>query len=134
MDDDTVQRTRNVGNQFDQLASVRSQITSRNISVLQAIDIYSEAFDNTVRLLSTLVNIDDLDVFQKTNGVLYMYWARDFLLREDLLITSLHGRLKPGGRVACYEFDIPGYDPVRTTLAEYEPGVEGRVRVWEAPF
>ncbi|NVI88624.1 sensor histidine kinase, partial [Actinomadura sp. BRA 177] len=100
MDEDTVQRTRNVGNQFDQLASVRSQITSRNITVLQAIDIYSEAFDNTVRLLSTLVNIDDLDVFKQTNGVLYMYWSRDFMLREDLLITSLRGRLKSGGRAA----------------------------------
>ncbi|TDD86206.1 sensor histidine kinase [Actinomadura darangshiensis] len=101
MPDDVLQRTRNVANQFDQLASVRSQITARNVGVLEAVNAYSQVFDNTVRLLTTLVTINDIGVYQQTNGVLYMYWARDFMLREDLLLTSLRGhRLKAGARAA----------------------------------
>ncbi|MFG1852680.1 nitrate- and nitrite sensing domain-containing protein [Actinomadura geliboluensis] len=100
-----IQRTRDVGNQFDQLASIRSQITARNVTALEAINAYSDAFDKTVRLLTTLVTIDDVDVYQQTNGVLYMYWARDFMLREDLLLTGLGGgRLKAGGRAAFSEW------------------------------
>ncbi|MEU8801548.1 nitrate- and nitrite sensing domain-containing protein [Spirillospora sp. NPDC048819] len=99
--EEAMQRTRNVGNQFDQLASIRSQITARNVSALETINTYSEAFDNVVRLLSALVNIDDIGVYQQTSGILYMYWSRDFMLREDLLLTSLRGnRLGSGGRAA----------------------------------
>jgi hypothetical protein len=58
-----------------------------------------------------------------------------YLLRElNLKLLPQFKTLKPGARVAAYEFDLPGYEPVRTALAEYEPGVEGLVRVWEAPF
>ena len=58
-----------------------------------------------------------------------------YLLRElNLKLVPQLKALKPGARVVCYEFDLPGYTPVRTALAEYEPGVEGRVQVWEAPF
>ncbi|WP_433226101.1 sensor histidine kinase [Actinomadura formosensis] len=105
MDEDAVQRTRNVANQFDLLASMRSQVTTQNVTVLEAINAYSDAFDETVRLLSTLVDIDDLDVYQQTNGLLYMYWARDFMLREDLLLAGLRrGRLTPGARAAFAEW------------------------------
>ncbi|MGP4028882.1 nitrate- and nitrite sensing domain-containing protein [Actinomadura sp. 3N407] len=101
MDDDVLQRTRNVGNQLDQLSSIRSQITARNVSALEAVNAYGEVFDNTIRLLTTLVNINDIGVYQQTNGVLYIYWARDFMLREDLLLTGLRGnRLNSGGRAA----------------------------------
>ncbi|WP_396454787.1 nitrate- and nitrite sensing domain-containing protein [Actinomadura sp.] len=96
-----IQRTRNVGNQLDQLASIRSQITAQNVSPLDAINAYSTAFDNTIRLLTTLVTLDDVSVVQQTNGLLYMYWARDFMLREDTLLTALGGgRLKAGTRAA----------------------------------
>jgi ubiquinone/menaquinone biosynthesis C-methylase UbiE len=58
-----------------------------------------------------------------------------YLLRElNLKLVPQFKTLKPGARVVAYEFDLPGYEPTRTALAEYEPGVEGMVRVWEAPF
>jgi hypothetical protein len=58
-----------------------------------------------------------------------------YLLRElNLKLVPQFKTLKPGARVVAYEFDLPGYEPTRTALAEYEPGVEGLVRVWEAPF
>ncbi|MFA1551404.1 sensor histidine kinase [Actinomadura chokoriensis] len=99
--DAELQRTRNVGNQLDQLASIRSQIAARNVSALEAVNTYSTAFDNTVRLLTTLVTVNDLDVFQRTNGILYMYWARDFMLRQDLLLSAMRGgRMTSGARAA----------------------------------
>jgi hypothetical protein len=42
--------------------------------------------------------------------------------------------LRPGARVVSYEFALAGYEPARTQLVEYVPGVQGKVLVWEAPF
>lgn len=58
-----------------------------------------------------------------------------YLLRElnAKLLPQLK-QLKPGARVVSYEFDIPGRTPDRTALVEYQPGYEGRVQVWDAPF
>jgi len=58
-----------------------------------------------------------------------------YLLREmNLKLLPQFKALKPGARIVSYEFDIPGHPPARTSHFEYEPGVEGRVQVWEAPF
>ncbi|MFA1541759.1 sensor histidine kinase [Actinomadura monticuli] len=96
-----LQRTRNAVNQLDQLASIRSQITARNVPPLEAINAYSTALDNTVRLLTTLVTLNDVGVYQHSNGLLYVFWARDYMLREDALLTALRGgRLTAGARAA----------------------------------
>jgi hypothetical protein len=58
-----------------------------------------------------------------------------YLLRElNLKLVPQFKALKPGARVVAYEFDIPGYPPTREAVVEHEPGLQGRVRVWEAPF
>ncbi|MEP7356482.1 MAG: methyltransferase domain-containing protein [Anaerolineales bacterium] len=59
-----------------------------------------------------------------------------YLLREmnGRLLPQLQ-RLKPGARVVAYAFDVPGLPPPRsTTVLEVEPGVQGRIMVWQAPF
>ena len=58
-----------------------------------------------------------------------------YLLPEvnQRLLAQLR-QLKPGARVVSYEFGIPGRDPARTTLVEYQPGVHGRIWVWDAPL
>jgi hypothetical protein len=59
-----------------------------------------------------------------------------YLLREinGRLLPQLK-QLKPGARVVAYQFDVPGLPPPRiTTVLEPEPGVQGRIMVWEAPF
>ena len=40
-------------------------------------------------------------------------------------------QLRPGARVVSYEFRLAGYEPARTALVEYAPGVQGRVLVWD---
>ena len=62
--------------------------------------------------------------------VVSLYLLRDINAR---LLPQLK-RLKPGARVVSYEFDIPGVPAARSALAEYQPGVQGRVLVWDAPF
>ena len=52
---------------------------------------------------------------------------------NERLLPQLR-QLRPGARVVSYEFRLPGYEPARTALVEYAPGVQGRVYVWEAPF
>ncbi|TDC61923.1 sensor histidine kinase, partial [Actinomadura sp. GC306] len=100
MDAEAEQRMRSATGQFDRLAEVRSRIGARNISVLDAINTYSSVFDNTARLLSTLVTLEDVTVFSQNKGVLYLFWSHDFMLRETLLLSSLRGRLKPDERAA----------------------------------
>src|SRR6185436_2052255 len=58
-----------------------------------------------------------------------------FLLRElnAQLLPQLK-ELRAGARVVSYEFDIPGRPTDRTTLVEIEPGRQGRINVWDAPF
>ncbi|TDB89389.1 nitrate- and nitrite sensing domain-containing protein [Actinomadura sp. 7K534] len=100
MDADALQRMRSTTAQFDRLADVRSRVSARNISVLDAINAYSGVLDNTARLLSTLATLEDVTVFAQNKGVLYLFWSHDFLLREDLLLSSLRGRLKSDERAA----------------------------------
>ncbi|TDC77615.1 nitrate- and nitrite sensing domain-containing protein, partial [Actinomadura sp. 7K507] len=104
MPGEVAQRMRDVGRQFDRLAGFRSQVNARDISTLEVISAYSSVLDNVARLLSTMVAIDDVTVFQQNKGSLYMFWAHDFLLREDLLLSSLRGRLKPGERAAFAQY------------------------------
>ncbi|WP_344207175.1 sensor histidine kinase, partial [Actinomadura livida] len=100
MDADALQRMRSTTAQFDRLADVRSRVNARSISVLDAINAYSGVLDNTARLLSTLATLEDVTVFAQNKGVLYLFWSHDFLLREDLLLSSLRGRLKSDERAA----------------------------------
>ena len=95
-----VRRMRDTVEQFNRLSGVRSRVGARDISALEAIDAYSGVLDNTPRLLSTLVAVADVTVLQQNKGALYMFWAHDFVLREDLLLSSLRGRLKSAERAA----------------------------------
>ncbi|TDC49757.1 HAMP domain-containing protein [Actinomadura sp. KC345] len=95
-----VRRMRDTGEQFNRLAGARSRINARDISALEAIDAYSGVIDTTARLLSTLVALEDVTVLQQNKGALYMFWAHDFVLREDLLLSNLRGRLASTERAA----------------------------------
>ncbi|MFS2292950.1 MAG: nitrate- and nitrite sensing domain-containing protein [Actinomadura sp.] len=92
MDDGDARRVHNVSEAFGALDDIRSRIESRSATPLEAVNAYSEVFDNIVRLLTNLVNLDDPGIVRQTNGLLYLYWAQDFMQREDALLTTLSGR------------------------------------------
>lgn len=83
-----------------------------------------------VRHLATFRRANIFDVDLSPADVVTVYLLRELNLR----LVPQFRKLKPGARVVTYEFDIPGYTPARDLLVEYEPGVEGRVLVWEGPY
>ena len=83
-----------------------------------------------VRHLATFRRADIFTVDLRPADVVTTYLLREMNLR----LVPQFKTLKPGARIVSYEFDIPGYPPLRTEDVEYEPGVEGRVKVWEAPL
>jgi hypothetical protein len=83
-----------------------------------------------VRHSVTFRKADLFTVDLRPADVVSLYLLRDINAR---LLPQLK-QLKPGARVVSYEFDIPGVPAARSALTEYEPGVQGRVLVWDAPF
>lgn len=94
---------------------------------------------HVARAAAAAAGVRHLVSFQRANifavdlrpaDVVTLYLLRELNLR---LLPQLQ-TLKPGARVVSYEFDMPGHPPDRSVLVEYEPGLEGRVQVWEAPL
>ncbi|WP_242889709.1 sensor histidine kinase [Actinomadura litoris] len=101
MDDAAKQRVRQLSETFDGLEGVRTQVRGAVISRLDAINGYSRITDTTIRVMTTLVSVDDVTVYQHSNAIVYDYWAREFMLRENALLTGLRpGRMNAGDRAA----------------------------------
>jgi Methyltransferase domain len=83
-----------------------------------------------VRHMATFQRADIFSLDLSPADVVTLYLLRDLNAR---LLPQLR-QLRPGARVASYEFGLPGCTPARTELVEYAPGVRGRVLVWEAPL
>ena len=83
-----------------------------------------------VRHTATFLRADLFTVDLSPADVVTLYLLRDMNAR---LLPQL-AQLRPGARVVTYAFDFPGLQPTRTSLVEFEPGVQGRVMVWEAPL
>ena len=83
-----------------------------------------------VRHLATFQRADIFALDLSPADVVTLYLLRDINAR---LLPQLR-RLRPGARVASYEFGLPGCTPARTQLVDYAPGAQGRVLVWEAPL
>jgi signal transduction histidine kinase len=80
---------------LENLKSLRARVDARQLTPIQAIDGYSEIIDSTDRLQSTLVIVDDVSVYQNTTSLLFFYWANDFVLRQDVLLSTV----KPGSKL-----------------------------------
>ncbi|MFC5752206.1 nitrate- and nitrite sensing domain-containing protein [Actinomadura rugatobispora] len=103
---------------FGGLAALRSRAGSGDGAPLRLIDEYSEVVTATTMLLTTLTRIDDIAVQQQTMSLLNVYWARDFMLREDLLLSSVQrGRMTAAERAAFARWAGSGREFFRTGLA-----------------
>ncbi|XRQ14169.1 nitrate- and nitrite sensing domain-containing protein [Actinomadura welshii] len=101
LDADAVRRVESVAQAFEGLEDIRPQITSGDATPLEAVNAYSNMFDNIARLLTTMVNLDETDIVRQTNGLLFLYWANDFVQREHSLLTTLRGgRLNAAARAS----------------------------------
>jgi hypothetical protein len=63
-------RVEALGREFDVLGPLRERVRSGSATPVQIIDGYSEVSDTTIRLLTTLIGVDDVAVYQNTTGIL----------------------------------------------------------------
>ncbi|MVZ99896.1 HAMP domain-containing protein [Actinomadura sp. LD22] len=103
--DRTGDRTRelvsDLGRRYEGLPALRKRIEARSITPLEAIQQYSGLFDGTNAALSDLVKSDDTRLYQTTQTLVDTNWARDYMLREDALLTATRAR---GGRFSPTEY------------------------------
>ncbi|WP_433462122.1 nitrate- and nitrite sensing domain-containing protein [Spirillospora sp. CA-128828] len=86
---------------FGELRPLRTQVGEGAAGTVQAIDAYSEISDNTLRVLTTFVGVDDTAIYRQSAGILHFTWARDFMLRENALLSAVGGhRLNAVERMA----------------------------------
>jgi SAM-dependent methyltransferase len=83
-----------------------------------------------VRHAATFQRADIFAVDLAPADVVTLYLLRDI---NERLLPQLR-RLRPGARVASYEFGLPGYPADHTELVDYAPGAQGRLFVWRAPL
>jgi signal transduction histidine kinase len=102
IDSQIAARLRVIDRSFGELQALRAETGAGTITALRAIDGYSRITDTTIQLLTTMVSVDDIAVYQNTNALLNAYWARDFVLREDALVSALpaSGRMTADDRTA----------------------------------
>ncbi|MWA07015.1 hypothetical protein F8568_043100 [Actinomadura sp. LD22] len=95
------QRLQELNASLDGLRALRPKIASGRTAPLEVIEGYSRVIDSTDRLETTLSSIDDIGVYQQAVSLLQIYWAGDFMQREDQLLSSVRaGRLTAGDRAA----------------------------------
>ncbi|MEW2360071.1 nitrate- and nitrite sensing domain-containing protein, partial [Spirillospora sp. NPDC029432] len=87
---------------FDGLGPLRSQIDSGAVNALEAIEGYDRITETALQMLSTMAGIDDGDAFRNTIALTNAYWSRDYMMRQDALVTSLprSGRMSAAAQSA----------------------------------
>ncbi|RFS84263.1 HAMP domain-containing protein [Actinomadura spongiicola] len=101
MDDTMTSRVRKLSDAYNELVTLRERVGIGGTTAFGAIDGYSKVADITIRLLTTLVSVDDVTVYQHTTALLHNYWAREFMLREDALLSTMRaGPMSPSDRAA----------------------------------
>ncbi|MCW2883288.1 MAG: histidine kinase [Streptosporangiaceae bacterium] len=94
------QRVVQVTRQLDQLGALRDWINSNPTDVVRAINGYSAMIDTTIQLFSSMVIVNDLDIIQQGRALVSAGWARDYMLREDALVSAVQAS---GGRMTVAE-------------------------------
>ncbi|MEO5878391.1 MAG: nitrate- and nitrite sensing domain-containing protein [Streptosporangiaceae bacterium] len=82
--------------ELQKLKALRLDVDNRKISAVSAIKGYNEMVTKGVRLFGSLVIIDSLKIYQQGSALVDMGWAREYILREDALITAVQAS---GGRM-----------------------------------
>ncbi|TMQ99101.1 HAMP domain-containing protein [Actinomadura soli] len=101
MDDTMTTRVRELSDAYNHLITLRERVGIGGTTPLGAIEGYSQVADITIRLLTTLVSVDDRTVYLHTTALLHNFWAREFMLREHALLSTLSaGQMSASNRAA----------------------------------
>ncbi|WP_344822082.1 sensor histidine kinase [Actinocorallia longicatena] len=74
---------------LDKLPEIRDAVDRGGFaySPIRAIEDYSSVVGTGINLFASLVIVDDLRVYQEGHALIGLGWARDFIMREDTLLT-----------------------------------------------
>jgi signal transduction histidine kinase len=115
------QRLTQVIQQLDQLGALRDSIDANGVDVVGAINSYSDMVDGTDRLISSTVIVNDLDIFQQSRAIVSATWARDYMLREDALVSAVQasgGRMSIAQHTAFVEWAAEERETLDSGLAD----------------
>ncbi|WP_344588122.1 nitrate- and nitrite sensing domain-containing protein [Actinomadura vinacea] len=79
---------RDLDREYRKIASLREQVAAGTIAPLAAIAQYNALFDSTNRAMSNLATSDDIGAYQTTQALVNTNWARDFMMRQDALLSA----------------------------------------------
>jgi signal transduction histidine kinase len=86
----------NLDEELNKLKALRADVDSGRINAVTAINGYNEIVTKAIRLFGSLVIIDDLKIYQQGTALIGMGWGREYILREDALVTAVQSS---GGRM-----------------------------------
>jgi signal transduction histidine kinase len=82
--------------ELNKLKALRSDVDNSRTNAVTAIGRYNEMVNTAVRLFGSLAIIDDLEIYQQSDALIGVGWGREYILREDSLVTAVQAS---GGRM-----------------------------------
>ncbi|GLY71778.1 ATPase [Actinoallomurus iriomotensis] len=88
----TRQRLNQLLTQLDGLAGVRAKVDAGSVDALGAINDYDAVVDALLRLFGGMAPINDPDVYRQGTALIAVSTAREFMMRENALVTAALAR------------------------------------------
>jgi signal transduction histidine kinase len=84
----TKQRLDALLTQLDGLPGIRSQVDKGSLDVLSAVNDYNGVVDSLLHLFGSIIQVNDIGVYQQGAAIISVSIGHDFLMREDALMTA----------------------------------------------
>ncbi|MCO6009849.1 nitrate- and nitrite sensing domain-containing protein [Actinoallomurus purpureus] len=84
----THQRLNELWEQLDGLATLRGRIDAGSVDPLRAIGDYNTLIESVIRVFSTMIVINDSEIYQQGSALVSSAMARELVMREDAVVTS----------------------------------------------
>ncbi|MEO3782960.1 nitrate- and nitrite sensing domain-containing protein [Actinocorallia sp. B10E7] len=85
---DTAKLIDTFSTQLDGLAALREDVDGKLVNPATATASYTEVINAGLNVFGSLLIADDVDLYRKSNSLISYNWAREFVMREDLLVGS----------------------------------------------
>ncbi|GAA2726436.1 sensor histidine kinase [Actinocorallia aurantiaca] len=86
--DDTAKLIDTFSTELDKLTELREDVDGKLVKPAAATDGYTKAVNAGLNVFGSLLLADDVDLYRKSNALISYNWAREFVLREDLVVLT----------------------------------------------
>jgi signal transduction histidine kinase len=129
MSDTTRRRLDEFLTRLDGLAGVRSRIDTGTVDRLGAINEYNAVVDSLLRLLGSVVLINDPDIYQQGTAIIDVSIGHEFMMRENAIVSAAlaaPARTMTGPEFTQFaRYAANGRYLFDTGLADMRPGLRG---------